>query len=436
MVMRKRILLLLSLAATCATVWAVHHYRNSKWQLAPQTLNHLANATSGTKAYEWADAIEKVKADRGGAAGGPAETPPELRHYTDRHWFLAAQVAEVEKYKIHTSQDFIDLAGMIQRGELVSLPAVTDTYVLFGVGAKADDSVFSRFQDGHTVELYNETQLSEAYARLNDKRSKLQGEIADLKAQSRSLKKGERAKQKELQKQITAREQDFKAVDDEKSQLDQFYGRSATRQELFRDYDSLQVLAKNFAGRSYDLNDPSDRKTLKVNMLSSLRPVAVKVLEEVAAAYQHQFDRPLPVSSLVRPEQYQHTLRKVNRNAVLIDIPPHSTGLAFDIDYRYMGGAEQTLVMGELARLKQAGRIEAIRESNANYHVFAFVNGTRPSDDLIAASLDEAQAPVPESHHASSKPARAKGKSPKARSNSARPRSSKSAARKNRARRR
>jgi hypothetical protein len=29
----------------------------------------------------------------------------------------------------------------------------------------------------------------------------------------------------------------------------------------------------------------------------------------------------------------------VNRNAVLIDTPPHSTGLAFDIDYRYMSGA-------------------------------------------------------------------------------------------------
>ena len=134
---------------------------------------------------------------------------------------------------------------------------------------------------------------------------------------------------------------------------------------------------------------------MKVTMLSSLRPEALKILEEIAKSYRDNFYRPLPVSSLVRPEQYQHALRKVNRNAVLIDTPPHSTGLAFDIDYRYMSGAEQTFVMMELARMKTAGRIEVIRERNANYHVFAFIDGKRPVDELITASLDQATAPVP-----------------------------------------
>src|SRR5204863_7401515 len=131
-----------------------------------------------------------------------------------------------------------------------------------------------------------------------------------------------------------------------------------------------------------------------INMLRSLRPEALKALEEIAKSYHDKFDRPLPVSSLVRPEQYQHALNKVNRNAVLIDTSPHSTGLAFDIDYRYMSAAEQSFVMNELARMKDEGRIEAIRERNANYHVFVFVDGKRPSDELIAASLDEASAPV------------------------------------------
>jgi hypothetical protein len=160
-----------------------------------------------------------------------------------------------------------------------------------------------------------------------------------------------------------------------------------------RDYQSLQTLAKNFAGRSFDLAIPSDREIMKVAMLSSLRPEALRILEEVAMAYHRQFSRPLPVSSLVRPEQYQHALRRVNRNAVLIDTPPHSTGLAFDIDYRYMSAAEQTFVMAELARLKNAGRIEVIRERNANYHVFAFMNGVRPGDELIAAAREAAGAP-------------------------------------------
>ena len=92
-------------------------------------------------------------------------------------------------------------------------------------------------------------------------------------------------------------------------------------------------------------------------MLSSLRPQALKIMEEVAAAYRRQFDRPLHISSLVRPEQYQRSLRRVNRNAVTIDAPPHSTGLAFDIDYRYMSAGEQNFVMSELARLKNEGRI-------------------------------------------------------------------------------
>ena len=130
-------------------------------------------------------------------------------------------------------------------------------------------------------------------------------------------------------------------------------------------------------------------------------------------AYQQKFDRPLPVSSLVRPEQYQHSLRRVNRNAVTIDTPPHSTGLAFDIDYRYMSVAEQNFVMNELARIKNEGRIEVIRERNANYHVFAFVNGTRPNDDLVSASLEKAGAPPPEANHAEAKPEKPKNRAGK-----------------------
>ena len=145
-------------------------------------------------------------------------------------------------------------------------------------------------------------------------------------------------------------------------------------------------------------------------MLSSLRPAALKILEEVAAAYHGWFNRPLPVSSLVRPELYQRALRRVNRNAVLIDTPPHSTGLAFDIDYRYMSGGEQTFVMAELARLKLAGRIEAIRERSANYHVFAFLHGTRPSDELITDSLDEATLDKQEANHSATQPPQVSGK--------------------------
>jgi len=75
---------------------------------------------------------------------------------------------------------------------------------------------------------------------------------------------------------------------------------------------------------------------------------------------------------------------------VLIDTPPHTTGLAFDIDYRYMSGEEQNFIMTKLARMKNEGRIEAIRERNANLHVFVFIDGRRPGDELITASLGDA----------------------------------------------
>ena len=412
--MIKRIVLILLLfAAVGVGVWTGLRFGLPKWQERQQAQE--SPAVAGQTTDTWDQAVEKVKADRGESAdgGAPVETPPELKHYTERHWFLATQVAEIAKHHVHTVQDYMDLAAMIQRGELVTLPAFTDSYILFGIGQRADEDAFSRYADDRSVEIYDESQLTAAYKELDENRSKLQSYITSLKSQATKLSKRERTKKRELEKRITALESELKSTDEDKAQLEEIYGDAASRQRMFGDYESLQALAKNFTGRSFDLNDSSDRQAMKVVMLSSLRPQALKVLEEVASAYHRQFGRRLPVSSLVRPEQYQRALRRVNRNAVLIDTPPHSTGLAFDIDYRYMGGAEQSFVMEELARLKREGRIEVIRERNANYHVFAFMNGARPSDDLITASLEEARGPQQQTHHATAKPASSKSKSRK-----------------------
>ena len=332
--MAKRILLLLLACAVAAVAVAVTTHFVRKRQRLTQATNTSLVGTTIIDPDAWLRAVEAAKAPRVESTPGPLIIPPELKHYSERYWFLATQVAEIEKHDVHTCQDFLDLAALIQRGELVALPAVTDTYVLYGVGEKADDSNFSRFEEPSEPDKEAKTINS----------------------------------------------------------LDQ--------EQLHRDYESLQLLARGFAGRFYDLNSPSDRHALRINMLSSIRPEALKILEEVAATYHRQFNRPLPVSSLVRPEQYQHTLRRVNRNAVLIDSPPHSTGLAFDIDYRYMTAAEQTFLMAELARIKNEGRIEVIRERNANYHVFAFLHGIRPNDDLITASLEKAKPPEKQAHHA------------------------------------
>ncbi|HBB86758.1 MAG TPA: hypothetical protein DC047_03995 [Blastocatellia bacterium] len=430
--LRQALLLLIVCSLLGVGVWAFLRYQVVR---RLRQSGYLANQSNPPTADAdlWARAVEKVKEDRVNTGGAAIEIPPQLRHYEDRHWFLATQVAEVEKFKVQACQDFVDLAALLERGELVPLPAVTENYILFGVGAKADDGAFSRFVDDHNIAVYNESELREAYARLDSARLQLQTEISELQQQSAAkpevrgqrsevrnqrsevrsqrsevrttLKKVERSKREELQKEVASRQQELHANADEKALLDHAYGQPASRQALLRDYESLQTLAKNFAGRSYNLGEAADRYALKVSMLSSVRPQALKVLEEVAKSYHDKFARPLPVSSLVRPEQYQHALRKVNRNAVLIDTPPHSTGLAFDIDYRYMSAEEQNFLMTELARLKDEGRIEAIRERNANYHVFAFLDGKRPADELITAALEEAGAPIDEeAHHATPPP--------------------------------
>jgi hypothetical protein len=374
----------LSLAAGLS-VWAALHFTAPKlWSSRETTLNALV-PPSDFDSDRWQAAVEKVKADRNDAANVALNVPAELRHYEERHWFLAAQVAEVKKQNIQTCQDFADLATMIQRGDMVPVPAVTDDYVLLGVGAKADDGPFEKWEDDQPIPLFDEAQLREEYARLES----LRGSAVNNKSASDPPKSRDHAKAPRQKR--TAGKQS-KPADDEKTILDRYYNDAGTRQRLFADYNSLQALAQNFRGRSYDLQNSDDRQALKMAMLSSLRPQALKVLEEIAKDYRVQYDRPLPVSSLIRPEQYQHTLHRFNRNATMIDTPPHSTGLAFDIDYRYMSVGEQNFLMAELARLKDAGRIEVIRERNANYHVFVFIDGVRPSDDLIAASLQDAGA--------------------------------------------
>jgi hypothetical protein len=143
----------------------------------------------------------------------------------------------------------------------------------------------------------------------------------------------------------------------------------------------------------------------------------LKVLEEVAKTYKDKFGRPLAVTSLVRPDEYQRQLRETNPNATLIEVPPHTTGLAFDIYYRYMNAAEQTFIMAELGRLQDEGRIEVLRENRDHYHVFAFADGRRPGEDLIQQTLKpETKAKRPSARKEEGKEKRAAAKSKTAKS--------------------
>ncbi|HBB86987.1 MAG TPA: hypothetical protein DC047_05175 [Blastocatellia bacterium] len=385
----------------------------------------------------WTAAVEKVKEDRGEPIGKQAkiETPSQLRHYSDTRRFLATQVAEVNEHHVDTPQDFVELARMIDRGELVQVQPASENYILFGVGGSADSGPFTRFENGKSIKLYNEAGLRREYERLASSQAGWDKQLTSLQQQVRVLKRRDRSQRAKLQTQIAGLQKEVKGNRDDKAQLERSYGNADTRQGLFSDYETLQQLGSKLIGGAFDLSEAGARRQLKVRMLSSMRPEALKVLEEIAASYHEKFARPLPLTSLVRPDEYQLGLSKTNPNATRIETPPHSTGLAFDILYHYMTAAEQAQVMSELARLKDEGRIEVLRENRDHYHVFAFVGGARPDEGFISSALGEvrsgkaAKAPVKvsdtrtaklakshgaqssrEAHHAQKKSAAAKGK--------------------------
>lgn len=352
-------------------------------------------AAEAAEINSWTQAVRKVEEDRGEPVGKQAkvETPAQLRHYSDTRRFLAVQYAEWREHNFETPKDFADLAAMLKRGEMVELQPVTRDYILFGVGGTADKEPFTRYADGKRIPLYSEAELGQEYASIAEARASLENEIADLKREFSSLEGRERARRVKLQAQVAEKEKALKVEREHKEFLDRYYGDGEGRRQLFTAYGYLYDLANNLPGRTYDINDGRSRQEFKVRMLSSLRPEAVKVLEEVARAYREKFERPLPLSSLVRPDEYQHDLSKVNPNATRMETPPHSTGLAFDIYNRFMSAEEQTFVMDYLARLKDEGRIEVLRENRDHYHVFAFIDATRPSEALINASLGKTKEP-------------------------------------------
>jgi len=342
----------------------------------------------------WQEAALKVEEERGEPVGQQAkvEVPTQLKHYDDPRRFLGIQVAEWRKQRLQTPHDFADLIELIRKGELVELPALGQNYILYGVGYSVSDEPFTHYDKatGKSVTLYaGDTELEQEYGQMADSLKLLDETVIGLRNELNTVPKGDRAWRTKLLTEIAANERGAKALKERKKLLDSFYSNAASRRLLASEYEIISMLARDFGERAYDLQDAAARKTYKVRLLSHLRPAALKVLEEVAKTYWDKFGRPLAVTSLVRPDEYQRQLRETNANATLIEVPPHTTGLAFDIFYRYMNAAEQTFIMSELARLQDDGRIEALRENRDHYHVFAFAEGQRPDEDLIKQTLKQ-----------------------------------------------
>ncbi len=150
-------------------------------------------------------------------------------------------------------------------------------------------------------------------------------------------------------------------------------------------YQTLKKLADDFGGTKYDLENPAERRQFKMRLLRLLAPQAKAVLEELAAAYQKRFSRPLRVTSLTRSLEYQVDLNKVNPDSFSVRdkdaVPSHSTGLAFDLAYKHMTADEQNFLMNKIEDLELDGKADGTREGgvNAALHVFVYADGKPPA---------------------------------------------------------
>jgi hypothetical protein len=310
-------------------------------------------------------AIAQVEEVRGSA--GRVEVPDELKHYEDHRRFLAVQMADSQERQYRLPDDEADLAEMIQRGEVVEVPPLGDDYVLYDLGTDATDEPLVHYdpESGKDVRLFPS--------------------LAEYEAEDARLAKAAAGSGKAAAK-----------ARDERELLASQYGDPERRDALFREHEAVTTLASNFGGATYDLGDPADRRRFQVRLLSFIRPRAREVLLEIAKDYHQRFGRPLPVTSMIRTQRYQKRLGRVNRNATPVELPPHSTGMAFDLSYKFMPPDEQNFIMEEVARLKEGGRVEALRERRNHFHVYVLADGP-PSEALIASFFDEVEAAHPNS---------------------------------------
>lgn len=319
--------------------------------------------------YTWAAAVARVEERRGSA--DKLDTPPELMHHQDRRRFLAVQMADTREESYALPHDQAEVAEMVARGELVEVKALGEDHLLYDVGTALREDPLTHYDvaSGKDVPLFPDmpSWLAE------DER------LAAL-AQDGGA---EAAKARERLEFLAS-----------------FYGNPEVRESLFREHAAVTALARDFGGIAYDLEDPADRTRFQVRLLSFIRPETREVMLEVAAAYHDRFGRLLPVTSLVRTQRYQRRLSRVNPNAALVDSAPHTTGMAFDISYKYLAHDEQNFVMATLAEMERQGRVEALRERRNHFHIYVFSGGERPAEPLVASLLDDVEAANPAAYRA------------------------------------
>ena len=351
-----------------------------------------------SEVHPWREAARLVEEDRGAPIGRAARVhvPDELRHYANRKRFLALQVAGWMEKDYPIPADEADLAQMIDRGEMVEVPALGKDHILYGVGANATGEPLAHFdrRTGREIPLYTRYDLFEdAAAEWTAAAEEKKAAAATAAAQAAKLPRAQAKRRRALLAEAKRARQEAATIEKRRAQVAAWYDDQDRRRLLVAERQTLDDLAQRLGKRQYDLDDPQDRRAFRGRLLSFIRPPAKDRLLDLAARYRAQFARPLPITSLVRTEQYQRQLGETNPNATRIQIPPHTTGLAYDVYYHYLSGPEQDALMDMVAQDERAGRVEALRENRDHIHIFAFADGRRPPETLVAEALGVVRRP-------------------------------------------
>jgi Family of unknown function (DUF5715) len=154
---------------------------------------------------------------------------------------------------------------------------------------------------------------------------------------------------------------------------------------IFAGSEKHKPLVDIAAKYGVSLDNPVDRKQIRMRLLRMFNRNAKPVLKELADAYHQKFGRPLRVTSLTRSMDYQISLNKTNANSFIVrgegSLPPHTSGCAFDLARKHMDVDEQNFVMAKLAEMERARRLDALIEYGANacFHVFIYHDGIAPN---------------------------------------------------------
>jgi len=365
---------------------------------APESAAAPPPAVAPSEVHPWREAARLVEEDRGQAIGRAARVhvPAELRHYANKKRFLALQVAGWMEKDYPIPADEADLARMIDRGDMVEVPAFGKDHVLYGVGANATDEPLAHFDraTGREIPLFSRYDLFEdAAAEWAARAEEKKAAAAAAAAQAAKTPRAQAKRRRALLAQARQARQEAATLEKRRAQVKAWYDDPGKRALLVEERQVLDDLARRLGKRQYDLDAPPERRAFRGRLLSFVRPPARDRLMDLAARYRAQFARPLPITSLVRTEQYQRQLGETNPNATRIQVPPHTTGLAYDVYYHYMTGPEQDALMDMVAQDERAGLVESLRENRDHIHIFAFADGHRPPETLVAEALGVVRRP-------------------------------------------